>query len=59
MAKHMATTLRKTLAKVLTERDRIEMAAIDKLLSAGRGLKGGGRKPGPQRARKRRRRRTK
>ncbi len=55
MAKHMATTLRKTLAKALTERDRIEMAAIDKLLAAGRGPKAGGRRPGPQRAPKRRR----
>ena len=59
MAKRVTTTLRKTLAKALKERDRIEMAAIDKLLSAARGPKGGGRKPGSQGARKRGRRRTK
>ena len=59
MTNRATITLRKALAKVLTERDRIEMAALDKLLSAGRGPKGGGRKPGPQRSPKRRRNRTK
>jgi len=52
MASHVATTVRKALAKFQTERDRIEMAALDKLLSAGRGQKSGPRKPGRQGARK-------
>ena len=59
MANRVTTRLRKTLAKVLTERDRIEMAAIDKLLAAGRGPKSGGPQAAPQGARKRRRSRTK
>ncbi len=58
MAKPITTTLRTALAKVQAERDRIEMAAVNQLLSVGRVKKDGGRKPRRRRATARVRRRA-
>jgi hypothetical protein len=53
----VTTTLRKALARIQVERDRVEMAAVNELLSLGRAKKAGGRKPGRRRAPARVRRR--